>query len=61
VQNLWLDKKQPEDKKISHAFCARKNTVRLRGRRKIIRFHQRNAVDKREIYDSDLFFVEDAV
>jgi hypothetical protein len=58
---LWLDKKYPEGKKISPGFCAKKNIIRLSGRKRIIRFHQKSAADKRDAIFHKIRFVKSLI
>jgi len=45
---LWLDKEQPDDKKTSPGFCARRNIIRLENQKEIIRSPQKSMADKKE-------------
>ncbi|PKN38631.1 MAG: hypothetical protein CVU62_00055 [Deltaproteobacteria bacterium HGW-Deltaproteobacteria-2] len=56
----WLDKEQPDDKKISRDFCARKNIIRLESQRKITRSHQKSTADKKEKFMIVDYFLSQA-
>ncbi|KQC11252.1 MAG: hypothetical protein APR62_01655 [Smithella sp. SDB] len=45
----WLDKEQPDDKKISRGFCARRNILHLLSRRKSVHSRQKSVTDKSHI------------
>jgi hypothetical protein len=55
---LWLAKELPADKKMFRGSCAKKNIVHLSGQKRIIRFRQKSAANKRDAIFRKIKFVK---